>query len=137
MALYYSKGKISFISEVKTGTSQSGYQWQNCDVTLEIPGFQGAVTKQVFRASGDKVDLVKRYKVGDNVQIGFTLYAREWNNRLFNNVDLVTITDESGAVAPPSEQDIKFQKSSVPADTPSKALQELQEKDDPNGDLPF
>ena len=98
MALYYSKGTISFISEVKTGTSQSGFLWKNCDLTLDVPGFQGSITKQVFRASGDKVDLVLKYKVGDRVQVGFTLYAREWNNRLFNNVDIVTITTESGAV---------------------------------------
>ena len=125
MALFYSKGKISFISEVKTGTSQSGYQWRNCDVTLEIPGFQGSVTKQVFRASGDKVDLVLQHKVGDTVQIGFSLYAREWNNRLFNNVDLVTITDESGAVK------------AAPAENQSPAMQELMSKDDDGPDLPF
>lgn len=98
MALYYSKGTISFISEVQEGTSQSGYNWRNVSVTLDIPGFQGAVTKQVFRASGEKVEDVLKFKVGDKVQVGFTLYAREWNNRLFNNVDLVTITDENGAV---------------------------------------
>lgn len=104
MALYYSKGRISFISEVKTGTSQSGFKWQNCDVTLDVPGFQGSITKQVFRASGDKVDLVNQFQVGDKVQIGFSLYAREWNNRLFNNVDLVTITDEDGGRPAPPEK---------------------------------
>ena len=130
MALFYSKGKISFISEVKTGTSQSGYQWRNCDVTLEIPGFQGSVTKQVFRASGDKVDLVLQHKVGDTVQIGFSLYAREWNNRLFNNVDLVTITDESGAVK------------AAPSDNPGKVYEKYFGGDEIQGgdtgpDLPF
>ena len=111
MALYYSKGTISFISEVKTGTSQSGYEWRNCDLTLDVPGFQGSVTKQVFRASGDKVDLVLAHKVGDKVQVGFSLYAREWNNRLFNNVDLVTITDESGAVKTLEEHNLQQAKS--------------------------
>lgn len=98
MALYYSKGKIADISEVKSGTSQSGYTWRHIDVVLEINGFQGSVTKQVFRASGDRVDDVLKYKDGDTVQIGFALYAREWNGRLYNNVEIVTITDESGEV---------------------------------------
>lgn len=124
MALYYSKGKISFISDVKTGTSKSGFTWKNCDVTLDVPGYQGSITKQVFRASGDKVDAVLQFKVGDTVQIGFSLYAREWNNRLFNNVDLVTITDESGAVkAAPAE------KPAISGMSP--ALQDLLEDDLP------
>lgn len=124
MALYYSKGKISYISEVKTGTSQSGFTWKNCDVTLDVPGFQGSITKQVFRASGDKVDLVLQHKVGDSVQIGFSLYAREWNNRLYNNVDLVVITEDNGAVKAAPEK---------PAESP--ALKELTSDDGP--DLPF
>lgn len=117
MALYYSKGRISFISEVKTGTSQSGFKWQNCDVTLDVPGPQGFISKQVFRASNERVDDVLKFKVGDTVQIGFALYAREWNNRLFNNVDLVTITDESGAKPATAEK-------------PATKVEELQ-------DLPF
>lgn len=131
MALYYSKGKIVAISDVKSGTSQSGFNWQNVDLTLEIPGFQGASTKQVFRASGDKVDEVLRFKVGDDVQVGFILYAREWNGRMFNNVDLVNINGEgagsSDAPAPSS-------KSITPKD------EEINKKglvDDPDGDLPF
>ena len=124
MALYYSKGKIVAISDVKSGTSQSGFNWQNVDLTLEIPGFQGASTKQVFRASGDKVDDVLRFKVGDDVQVGFILYAREWNGRMFNNVDLVNITDEAGA-KPASHEE-------KPKEQPTK-----EEEDNPDGDLPF
>jgi len=108
MALYYSKGKISFISEVKSGTSQSGFNWKNCDLTIEVPQNQGSIIKQVFRVTGDKVDEVLKYKVGDTVQVGFIIYAREWNNRLFNNVELVTITDETGAVKP-KEQPVQEQ----------------------------
>lgn len=125
MALYYSKGKIVAISDVKSGTSQSGFNWQNVDLTLEIPGFQGASTKQVFRASGDKVDEVLRFKVGDDVQVGFILYAREWNGRMFNNVDLVNITDEAGAKPAPHEE--------KPKEQPTKE----EEEDNPDGDLPF
>ena len=115
MALYYSKGKISFISEVKSGTSQSGFNWKNCDLTIEVPQSQGSIIKQVFRVTGDKVDEVLKYKVGDTVQVGFIIYAREWNNRLFNNVELVTITDETGAVKP-KEQPVQEQPQQTPTD---------------------
>lgn len=125
MALFYSKGRIAFISDVKTGTSQSGFTWRNLDVTLEVPGFQGSVTKQVFRASGDKVDMVLQHKVGESVQIGFSLYAREWNNRLYNNVELVTITDESGAVK------------AEPKPTTAQASAQAAPAEDDGPDLPF
>lgn len=125
MALFYSKGRIAFISDVKTGTSQSGFTWRNLDVTLEVPGFQGSVTKQVFRASGDKVDMVLQHKVGESVQIGFSLYAREWNNRLYNNVELVTITDESGAVK------------AEPKQTTAQESAQAAPTEDDGPDLPF
>lgn len=130
MAIYISKGKISYIGEEKTGTSQSGFTWRNIEVTLEIPGFQGSVTKQVFRASGDKVDEVLRFKAGDNVEIGFTLYAREWNNRLFNNVDLVSIKGEGAGSSEATAQ----------APSPTPKAQEINKRglvDDPDADLPF
>lgn len=98
MALYYSKGKISEMSEVKSGTGQSGYQWQRMTLTLEVQEYGGFIKKQIFQVSGEAVDEVMKYKVGDTVQVGFSLYAREWNGKWFNNVDLVNITDASGGV---------------------------------------
>lgn len=127
MALYYSKGKIVAISDVKSGTSQSGFNWKNLDLTIEIPGFQGSTTKQVFRASGDKVDEVLRFEVGDEVQVGFTLYAREWNGRMFNNVELVTITNEAGAKPAPTTTEEK----------PNEVDLRHTPLDDPDRDLPF
>ena len=123
MALYQSKGIISAMSEVTSGTSQSGFAWQHMDITLDVPGYQGSITKQIFRVSGDKVDAVLQYKVGDKVQIGFSLYAREWKERWYNTVELVTITDEAGAVkTPPAEA------------APSREDNSLDPKKD---DLPF
>lgn len=98
MALYYSKGKISAMSEVKSGTGQSGFAWQRMTLTLEVQEYGGFIKKQIFQVSGEEVDEVLKYKVGDSVQVGFSLYAREWNGKWFNNVDLVNITTESGAV---------------------------------------
>lgn len=98
MALFYQKGTISDMSEVQSGTSQSGREWQRMDLILETPGFNGSVYKMVFRVSGDKVKDVSLYNRGDKVQVGFSISAREWNGKWYNNIDLVTITDESGAV---------------------------------------
>lgn len=111
MAPYNSKGTISYISEVSSGTSRSGNTWQRLTLHLDIPGFQGAIFKQVFQASGNAVDMVKKFKVGDRVEIAFSLYAREWDGRWYNNVDLVRITpadaqaEDPGSPAPPEVQD--------------------------------
>ena len=99
MALYTSKGTISGMSEVQSGISQSGYQWQNMNLILEIPGFQGTTTKQVFRVSGDSVEDALKFKIGDKVEVSWSMYAREWNGKMFNNVDLVKIALQASAQA--------------------------------------
>ena len=91
MALYYSNGTISYMSEVQSGTTNNGNTWQRMTLHLEIPGFQGSIFKQVFQVSGKAVDDVLAFKVGDKVNVSFSLYAREWNGKWYNNVDLVKI----------------------------------------------
>lgn len=103
MALYYSEGRISDMSEVKSGKTESGYEWQRMTLTLEVPGINGSVYKQVFNVSGDHVNQALLFSIGDKVKIGFSFYAREWNGKWYNNVDLITITDPAGAVKHPSD----------------------------------
>ena len=111
------------MSEVQSGTTQSGREWQRMSLILEIPGFQGSIYKMVFQVSGDHVKEVSLYNRGDKVQVGFSIYAREWNGKWYNNVDLVTITDESGAKPAPAapqqaQTQINKQESLNPAENP-------------------
>ena len=129
MAIYQSRGRISDMSEVQSGTSKNGYEWQRMTITLEIPGLQGSVFKQVFQVSGDNVNDVSLYNIGDRVEISWSMYAREWNGRWYNNVDLVKIKsldeqkqEEKPAPAPASKQPAIFdqpQESLDPADNPN------------------
>ena len=129
MAIYQSRGRISDMSEVQSGTSKNGYEWQRMTITLEISGFQGSVFKQVFQVSGDNVNDVCLYNIGDRVEISWSMYAREWNGRWYNNVDLVKIKsldeqkqEEKPAAAPASKQPAIFdqpQESLDPADNPN------------------
>lgn len=96
MALYNSKGRISDMTEVVSGVSQNGNQWQRMTIVLEIPGFQGSVFKQAFQVSGDSVNDVLLYSIGDKVEVSWSLYAREWNGKWYNNVDLVKIKYQDG-----------------------------------------
>lgn len=126
MALYNSRGRICEMSEVKSGTSQSGFEWQRMTLTLEIPGFQGSVIKQVFSVSNEAVNEVMQFNIGDKVEVSWSMYARAWNGRLYNNVDLVKIK---------FQEDYKAAPAAAPAPAPSPALQELT--DNKENDLPW
>ena len=111
MALFQSRGRICEMSEVQSGTGKNGYQWHRMFIVLEIPGHQGSVTKQCFHVNGESCDDVLEFKVGDKVEVSFTMYAREWNGKWYNNVDLVKIKsqvdarqDAPAAPAPQQEQ---------------------------------
>lgn len=125
MALYQSRGRISEMSEVQSGTSKNGYEWQRMTITLDIPGFHGSVFKQVFQVSGDDVNDVLLYNIGDLVEISWSMYAREWNGKLYNNVDLVNIShlEQNNAPASKAEQE--------------QPLHPAEVDDNPEQDLPF
>ena len=122
MALYYTKGTISHMSEVTTGTSKNGRKWARMSIMLDIPGFQGSITKVIFQVGTDRVDNVLEYEVGDKVEIGWSIYAREWNDKWYNNVDLVNIKSAD------AQKSIPF-----PAEEPAPTA-ELEPQE---GDLPF
>lgn len=110
MALYSTKGIISGISEVKYGEGKNGTRWQRTSLTLDVPGFQGSVTKQIFQVFGDLVDEVTRFHAGDRVEVSWSMYAREWSGKWYNNVDLVKISrvDEQSPKPAPQTAKIEF-----------------------------
>ena len=135
MALYQSRGRISDMSEVQSGTSKNGYQWQRMTLTLEIPGFQGSVIKQVFQVTGDDVNDVLLFSIGDKVEVSWSMYAREWNGKWYNNVDLVKIKSQEE-----SKQDAPAPAAPVQAAPQPKLFDKPQESLDPAenpDDLPF
>lgn len=91
MALNYTKGTISYMSEVTSGTSNSGKEWARMNIMIDIPGYQGSITKLSLQVGMDRINDVLEFKVGDKVEIGWSIYAREWNGKWYNNVDLATI----------------------------------------------
>ena len=123
MALYYTKGTISHMSEVTTGTSKNGREWARMSIMLDVPGFQGSITKVIFQVGTDRVDNVLEYKVGDKVEIGWSIYAREWNDKWYNNVDVVNIKSADAQKSIP-----------LPENQETAPAAELEPQE---GDLPF
>lgn len=127
MALYYSKGTISHMSEIKSGTSTSGRDWARMTIMIDIPGYQGSISKLSFQVGTDRISDVQEFKVGDKVEIGWSIYAREYNGRWYNNVDLVNIKSQGVQAAAPAPSPAPKSLSDIPA-------AELEPQDE---DLPF
>lgn len=127
MALYYSKGTISHMSEIKSGTSTSGRDWARMTIMIDIPGYQGSISKLSFQVGTDRISDVQEFKVGDKVEIGWSIYAREYNGRWYNNVDLVKIKAQGVQAAAPAPSPAPKSLSDIPA-------AELEPQDE---DLPF
>lgn len=98
--IYNTKGNIFYMSEIESGTSKNGYEWSRMYIVIDIPGPQGSTTKQMLQVSRDRIDDVQNFAAGDLVEIGFVVYAREWNDKWFNNVELVSIKDAGSQPAP-------------------------------------
>ena len=58
---------------------------------IDISGYQGSISKLSFQVGTDRISDVQEFKIGDKVEIGWSIYAREWNGKWYNNVDLVNI----------------------------------------------
>lgn len=141
MALYETKGTLSFKSEVTSGVSQSsGKGWSRMSILLDTPGFQGAITKQSFNVSGDLVEDVLSFPLGAQVKVAWVIYAREWNGKYYNNVDLVRIEDANvqqqaaPASAPASKPNAAPSRKTQQAAAP--AQEDLDTAKHPD-DLPF
>lgn len=94
MVLNYTKGTISHMSEVTSGTSKNGYDWARQTILIDIPGYKGSITKLSLQASNEMVNELNSYNVGDKVEVAWSIYAREWEGRWYNNVDLVNIKSQ-------------------------------------------
>ena len=123
MALYYSKGTISHMSEITSGTSTSGRDWARMTIMIDILGYKGSISKLSFQVGTDRISDVQEFKIGDKVEIGWSIYAREYNGRWYNNVDLVNIKSQEVQAAAPAPSSLN----NIPAE-------ELEPHEE---DLPF
>ena len=102
MALNYVKGIISQFGQVESGTTQNGNSWSRQVVVLDVAGFGNSFSKIALTAQNQRVEELQDYQIGDRVEVGYSVTAREWNGKWFNNVDLINIKflDEVAPAAP-------------------------------------
>ena len=104
------------MSEIKRGTSTSGRDWARMTIMIDIPGYQGSISKLSFQVGTDRISDVQEFKVGDKVEIGWSIYAREYNGRWYNNVDLVNIKSQGDQAAAPAPTPAPRSLNNIPAE---------------------
>lgn len=104
MAFVKERGTIAVMSEVQSGTSQSGNTWSRQTIVVDVVGYNGNYRKVMLQASGNVVADLETMMVGDKVEITYQVTAREWNGKWYNNVDLYKIesTEEKAQPVAPS-----------------------------------
>lgn len=137
MALNYVKGIISHKGEIESGTTQNGNSWSRQVIVLDIASFGNTYSKIALTVQNQRVNEMQEYAVGDRVEVGYAVTAREWNGKWFNNVDLINIKmlDESAQAAPAPVAQPAPRKVARPANTtPLVPPGAIEPQDD---DMPF
>lgn len=79
------KGTISKKLKLQSGTSKAGNEWKKLDVIItQLDEYSKEVCITAF---GDKaIDSVKRFNVGDSVEVSVNVESREFNGKYYTNV---------------------------------------------------
>ena len=121
--------KILEVTDVTSGTSQAGKDWTKGTVIIEQA--DGNYTeKYAMQVFDEKIEVVKAH-VGKDVDIKFTIKAREYNGRWYNDLRFQYV-----APVQDGSQQTEPRKAARPAPVPQPAPQP-DPMDDPDGDLPF
>lgn len=79
------KGRIIWMSEIRSGISQAGKQWSACDYVIEEDSgqFPSRVTFTVF---GD--DNLRKFniQIGDYLEVSLDVNSREYNGKFYNSI---------------------------------------------------
>ncbi|MBO7403536.1 MAG: DUF3127 domain-containing protein [Clostridia bacterium] len=117
--------KILEVTDVTSGTSQSGKDWRKATVIVEQADGNYTETYAI-QAFDDKIDVVNNH-VGETVDIKFTVKARQYNGRWYNDLRFQYVTVQQ---AEKTEQAKRPDPRPAPAPAPAV-------EDNPDNDLPF
>lgn len=136
MALNYVKGIISHMGEIESGTTQNGNSWSRQVIVLDIASFGNVYSNIALTVQNQRVNELQEYEVGDRVEVGYAVTAREWNGKWFNNVDLINIKmlDESSSAPAPVAQPAPRRVARPANTTPLVPQGAIEPQDD---DMPF
>lgn len=88
MAYFKTTGKLVEKSDVKSGTSDNGYDWMSISCILEVAERNGSYTKMQFKARQEMAEKISHLSLGDMVSIGFTLTLDEYDGKKYNRMEV-------------------------------------------------
>ena len=123
MGFITEKGVLTYKSQVETGTSKSGNTWQKQTIVVSRENVNAPYDKVALSVFGDKVNDSERCRVGDKVEITYSISASEFNGKWYNNVSLYKI--------------VSYAPFARPAQEAAPAADSFPQDNEPQGDLPF
>ena len=111
-------GKITRILDVESGTSKAGKEWKKQGFVVDTGEQYNPMV--CFSLFGDeKIEMLQKVAVGQEVEVGFNVSSREFNGKFYHNIDAWKINPvqgggsadampESAEVDMPADDDIPF-----------------------------
>tara|TARA_B100000809_G_scaffold266834_1_gene332033 strand:- start:6130 stop:6489 length:360 start_codon:yes stop_codon:yes gene_type:complete len=92
------KGRITKVLSIETGTSKAGKEWKKQSFVLDTGAqYNPEVCFSLF--GDEKVDMLRNYGEGQEVEVAFNVSSREFNGKYYHNLDAWKI-NTIGAGAP-------------------------------------
>ena len=85
------KGKIVNILPVESGTSKAGKEWKKQGFVVDTGAqFNPLVCFSLF--GDDKINMLRDFGQGQEVEVAFNISSREFNGKWYHNIDAWKIT---------------------------------------------
>lgn len=124
MATLKEKGVLTYKSEVKTGTSKKGNPYSVMTFVVSCDGRVQGYDKVAFKALNDKCIDVDKIKVGQRVEVEYSINARSYTNKTTgeeewtNDVSIFSIKAEGQSSPVVIPTPVKEEQKSVEEDFP-------------------
>ncbi len=80
------KGKLSRKLNVESGVSKAGKEWKKQSFLVDTGAqYNPEICFQLF--GEEKIEILNHHNEGDEIEVSFNLYSREFNGKYFHNID--------------------------------------------------
>ena len=80
------KGKITKVLPVESGTSKAGKEWKKQGFVIDTGAqYNPEVCFSLF--GDDKIEMLRNYGEGQDVEVAFNISSREFNGKYYHNID--------------------------------------------------
>ena len=127
--MFKTKGRVTEILTPITGQSTKG-AWEKFDFIVNVP--DGEYPKSICFTIFNKPELYEKLQIDQEVEVSFSIDAKEWQGKWFNNVSAFKVDIQSTIPYNKREENRKEAQKKV-TETPRPSV---SEEDDSEG-LPF